>query len=212
LIWIRGALSPQDIRDRLLDEPEFEGKLIRWLEDCHVGDFLTAKGHELAQGLEEEYLQHLPDGKTRLSTRLKQSVRDPATTLPAPPSCEHADAEWFSRLARETDEIVFCSNRHDPSHGKGCWRGDPGYCRARFPREVFEETQVDRASGALRFAKHEPWLNTYNPVLSYVLRCNTDVTSLLSGTQVKAVVAYVCDYVTKSSVSTHTFFEVVRSV
>ncbi|KAI0367203.1 hypothetical protein BV20DRAFT_927442, partial [Pilatotrama ljubarskyi] len=55
LIWISGALSPQDVRDRLLADPAFEEKVIAWLEDCHDGDFLTATGGELALELEEEY-------------------------------------------------------------------------------------------------------------------------------------------------------------
>ena len=64
--------------------------------------------------------------------------------------------------------------------------------------------------GAITMRKTEQWINTYNIVLSYLLRCNTDVTSLLSGTQVKAVIAYVTDYITKSLLKTHTMFETIR--
>ena len=38
------------------------------------------------------------------------------------------------------------------------------------------------------------------------LRCNTDVTSLLSGTSIKAVISYVTDYVTKPTLKTHQIF------
>ncbi|THU85562.1 hypothetical protein K435DRAFT_685255, partial [Dendrothele bispora CBS 962.96] len=48
--------------------------------------------------------------------------------------------------------------------------------------------------------------------MTYLLRCNTDVTSLLSGTAIKAVVAYVSDYITKWSLSTHVIFDVIRTV
>jgi len=48
--------------------------------------------------------------------------------------------------------------------------------------------------------------------VTYLLRCNTDVTSLLSGTAIKSTIAYVTDYITKTSLKTHTMFEVVRTV
>ncbi len=36
--------------------------------------------------------------------------------------------------------------------------------------------------------------------------CNTDVTSLSSGTAIKAVVLYISNYITKSSLKTHVGF------
>jgi hypothetical protein len=85
-------------------------------------------------------------------------------------------------------------------------------CKARFPREVSAGTQVDEATGYLILKKGEAWLNTFTPVLTYLTRCNADVTSLLSGTAIKAVIAYVTDYVTKPILKTHTMFQAVRNV
>jgi hypothetical protein len=50
-------------------------------------------------------------------------------------------------------------------------------------------------------------MNTVAPLLTYLFRCNTDVTSLLSGTAIKAVVAYISDYITKPSLKTYMVFE-----
>ena len=55
-------------------------------------------------------------------------------------------------------------------------------------------------------------MNTITPEVTYLLRSNSDVTSLLSGTVIKAVVAYVTDYVTKQSLKTYSVFEVINSV
>lgn len=55
-------------------------------------------------------------------------------------------------------------------------------------------------------------MNTITPTLSYLLRCNSDVTSLISGTAIKAVVAYVTDYITKLSLKTYTVFNVIKGV
>jgi hypothetical protein len=50
------------------------------------------------------------------------------------------------------------------------------------------------------------------PALTYTLRCNTDVTSLLSGTSIKAVVAYISDYITKQSLKIYHMFDTVKNV
>lgn len=51
-----------------------------------------------------------------------------------------------------------------------------------------------------------------SPPLTYLIRCNSDVTSLLSGTAIKAIVAYVTDYITKVPLKTHTMFDAIRTV
>ncbi|KAI9059280.1 hypothetical protein FKP32DRAFT_1614339 [Trametes sanguinea] len=206
LVWIKGCPSPQVVRDRLLSDDAFETQLLGWLEACHVGDFATADDATLAAQLEEEYYERRGEDDWVKRSRLKSGITDPARTLPRRPPTGGDDGvmqRWHQEFLGETDRVVFCSNRHDRDHTKGCWCG---YCRARFPRQLFETTEVDRSTGAIRFAKKEEWINTYNPVLSHVLRCNSDVTCLLSGTQVKAIIAYVTDYVTKSSLTTHSFF------
>ena len=48
--------------------------------------------------------------------------------------------------------------------------------------------------------------------MSYLLRCNSNVTSLLSGTQVKAVIAYVMNYITKSLLKIYSIFETIKTV
>lgn len=55
-------------------------------------------------------------------------------------------------------------------------------------------------------------LNNVTPAVTYVLGCNTDVTCLLSWTSIKAVVAHISDYVTKSSLQTYHIFQSVQDV
>ena len=49
-------------------------------------------------------------------------------------------------------------------------------------------------------------------MLTYLLRCNTDTTSLLSGTAIKAAIAYITDYISKSSLKTHVIFETIKII
>jgi hypothetical protein len=87
-----------------------------------------------------------------------------------------------------------------------------GEFKHRFPRDTFEQTMVEPNTGALNLKKGEAWMNTVMPLLTYLLQCNSDVTSLLSGTAIKAVVAYVSDYVTKPGLKPYSIFDVIRSI
>src|SRR6202034_1239003 len=72
--------------------------------------------------------------------------------------------------------------------------------------------QVDPKTGALNIKKGERWINTLTTIVTFLLRCNSDVTSLLSGTAIKAIVAYISDYVTKPGLKAYTIFGTIRSV
>ncbi|KAI1783186.1 hypothetical protein LXA43DRAFT_839145, partial [Ganoderma leucocontextum] len=217
LVWIKGSLLPQEIRDKLLTDDDFRTRLVSWLESCHTGDFFSGTENTLSAEMEDIQPDTIVNGVFKKG-KAKLKVRDPATTLvECPPSQEAAKnptelADWYRRMREDADRIVFASNRHTREHDKGCQRGKPPYCRARFPRDIIQHTVVDYTTGAIRFRKHEEWINTYHPVMVVVLRCNTDVTCLSSGTAVREVIAYVADYITKSVLTTHTFFERIAQV
>ena len=71
---------------------------------------------------------------------------------------------------------------------------------------------VNPMTGSLDIKKGESWMNTINPTITYLLRCNTDVTSLLSGTAIKAVIAYISDYITKPTLKTYVVFDTIVSI
>lgn len=49
-------------------------------------------------------------------------------------------------------------------------------------------------------------------MVTYLLHCNTDVTSLASGTAIKGVIMYMSDYITKTALKTHVIFDSIRMV
>ncbi|EKM74060.1 hypothetical protein AGABI1DRAFT_48665 [Agaricus bisporus var. burnettii JB137-S8] len=87
-----------------------------------------------------------------------------------------------------------------------------GDCTVRFPREIHPETSVDHTDGRINLKKREPMMNTFTVILTYLLRCNTDVTYILTGTAVKALVAYITDYISKSGLTTHHVFKAAYDV
>jgi len=192
---------------------DFQKKIVEYLESVHVGEFMTGSMD-----------QNMGDAK----------YEDPTQTLPDPPpeptdcDCDDCDycedtANWWQRFKQTVDDLVLRSNVHkcrtsipaDEKKQKKEHRGcinKHGNCKARFPRQLFDETQVDPKTGVLNVKKGEKWINTLTPLVTFVLRCNTDITSLLSGTAIKAIVAYISDYVTKPGFKTHTIFDTIRSV
>jgi len=221
LLWILGALSPQDIRDKIMDpNSDFQQRIIQYLEGVHIGEFMTGTMTEL-----KEYVKYNEDHN--------RNYEDPTQTLPDPPpsfcglqhedcvDCENIET-WWNKFKQTVDDIMFRSNVHNCDRNnkqsgdlhvkKPTCINKYGVCKARFFRQIFNESQIDIQTGALNIKKGEAWINFVTPVLTYLLRCNTDVTSLLSGTAIKAVVAYVSDYIAKPGLRTYSIFNTIKSV
>jgi hypothetical protein len=224
LIWLAGNMTPQEMRDRILDpNSSFRVQLVMWLESCHIGEFMTgAKDDVMARVVEQAK---------------SDCYRDPTETLPqpSPPPCDmkHTTSnicskcnkldEWWVNFQYIVDDLISKSNVHNCERGTNkdgslskkytsCKDNKYGKCKARFPRQTFSCTEVDPETGSLDMKKHEPWINFITPVLTYILCCNTDVTCLRSGTALKAVIMYVTDYITKTGLKTHVIFDAIRNV
>ena len=58
----------------------------------------------------------------------------------------------------------------------------------------------------------ESMLNTITSCITYLFRCNTDVSSLLSGTAIKAVISYISDYIAKPSSKMYQIFATAYNI
>ncbi|KDR72373.1 hypothetical protein GALMADRAFT_46256, partial [Galerina marginata CBS 339.88] len=230
LLWISGSLTPQQIRDKLINRDKaFQAALIEYLEDAHTGDFLT--------GSMEDIKERVYNNNTSETDESSVDIHDPTLFLPTMPpkicnsdlctgcpKCQQTKA-WINSYQSEVDNIVLRSNVHScraSSKGsestgapkntpKGCLSPD-GTCAARFPRDIYETTTIDPEDGHIDMKKTEQYINTYSPPLTMLMRSNADTTSLLSGTAVKAVISYVTDYVTKQALKTHQLFTTAYEV
>ncbi|KAA1479657.1 hypothetical protein DENSPDRAFT_789456, partial [Dentipellis sp. KUC8613] len=124
-------------------------------------------------------------------------------------SCKNMK-KWQDQYKETTNELLFRCNRH--TCHPGCRNKKYPDCKSRFPRETRSESSVDPETGSILLKHEEENLNTFSPLLTYLTRCNTDVTSLLSGTAIKAATAYITNYITKSPLKTHTMFEIIKGV
>lgn len=179
-------------------DSEFQNKLIEYLKSCHTGDYIELSHDHVKTNVDtDEYVYN----QTK-----------PTDTLPIPPPVIH-DIEkyniWQTQYKRTINNLLFRVNYHI-CRKEVCMNNKYNKCRSRFPRDTYDDDLVDYETGALRLKKTEQWLNTFTPAITYLLRCNTDTTSLLSGTAIKAAIAYVTDYISKSSLKTHVIFETLK--
>ena len=50
LIWIKGAPSPQEVRDKMLDpESKFQKSMVEYLESVHQGEFFDGKLEDVTE-------------------------------------------------------------------------------------------------------------------------------------------------------------------
>ena len=222
LLWIANALSPEEIRHRLMHpDGEFQKKIVEYLESVHVGEFLTGK--------QEDILADIEKGKK------DSTFVDPSQSLPIllpllcsdPTSCgKTCDAckdlySWCAFFRKQVDWILAHTNIHTCRSNldergrqtrnrswKGCLNNIWGHCKNRFPRAIIPSSFVDE-NGHLHLKKLEPWLNTIIPLITYLFRCNTDSTCLKSGTAVKAAILYLTNYITKPILKTCVVFETI---
>jgi len=81
-------------------------------------------------------------------------------------------------LKNTVDDLILRSNVHkcrtsipaDEKKQKKEQRGcinKHGNCKAIFPRQTFEKTEVDPKTGALNIKKGERWINTLTPIVTF---------------------------------------------
>ncbi|KAJ3544805.1 hypothetical protein NMY22_g2652 [Coprinellus aureogranulatus] len=237
LIWVACALSPQEIRDKLMNaDSDFTKDIIQYLESCQVGEFANGTMEELQEKLE------LPRVLTPGSRRVPKPVfrfPDPAGLFPVPPPVKHCVnytvcdcldcvelRKWEEHFTFTVDHVIYRSNIHgcyskigvtssngeyvEHVSGKGCINKD-GICTARFPRKLIPVSCID-PDGHINLKKLEQWINTINKTMAYCFGCNTDSSSLLSGTAVKATAGYVADYIVKMGLKTYEIFSAIYDV
>ncbi|KAJ6574056.1 hypothetical protein B0H19DRAFT_933701, partial [Mycena capillaripes] len=236
VIWIANALSPQEIRDRLMGpKSAFRKRLIAYLEDAHRAKYFHGSRDAVIAARKVEPLSVDADSDEEIDW--ESGYRPPTQTLPQPPpppcsskvctelcaDCRRS-AAWWEGYILEVDDLLVRSNVHThflsvehqqpdfkfKRERKGCLT-KTGVCRARFPREVFTASEMTD-DGHINVRHIEPMMNMVNPILTFLNRCNTDVSSMLSGTAVKAVVSYVSDYISKLSLKSYQMFASVYDV
>ncbi|KAJ7720619.1 hypothetical protein B0H16DRAFT_1335995, partial [Mycena metata] len=195
LIWIEGNPTPQELRDRMRESPEFKDKMFRWLESIIQCQLPSDQEVVVENG---EALKPPALEKGKLDPRLTRDPRVVGMT----------DAEFESALKGTVEELVKLSNWH--VHKETCWKllknGEPrndSTCRMRVDGSVNPFTHLDPETESIVLKRLHPRINNYNELVIFLLRCNMDLKYVGSGEAAKALIYYITDYITKGQLSTH---------
>ena len=131
--------------------------------------------------------------------------------LPTPnPSSPNFPARFRADIVR----LVETSNVH--KHSDKCYKysksnqNNKKICRMRMPRELVPVSTIDRETGRITMRRSDPMINNFNEYLIAACRSNMDIKFIWSGSDAKALVHYITDYVTKMSLSFHDTYALVQ--
>ena len=198
LIWIYGHPSPQRMRDNMLNSQQYVQDMFVWLESIIKCELLGTtmvveekEGEELTRPVFRE-----KDGHIHPSTHLGPRVDD----VP--------DLAFPLRFSSSVNDVVEHCNWHN--HTETCWKylrtGDKrtdANCRMRIDGTTRQTSSLDPETGSILLRRLHPRIANYNDVIIFLLRANMDIKHVGSGEAAKALIYYITDYITKSSLPTH---------
>jgi hypothetical protein len=118
----------------------------------------------------------------------------------------------FQRFVRRLTEIC---NWHE--HTDTCWKhlhpGEPKNdvnCRMRIDGSTRALTEIDPTTLSVLLRRLHPRINNYHELVIFLVQCNMDIKYIGSGPAAKALVFYVTDYITKSSLSVHVGLDAIK--
>ena len=78
------------------------------------------------------------------------------------------------------------------------------------PCKLVPSSTIDPDTGHISMRRSDPWTNNFNEYLMAACRSNMDIKFIWSGSDAKALVYYITDYVTKMSLSFYDTYSLVQ--
>ncbi|KAF5338632.1 hypothetical protein D9611_012774 [Ephemerocybe angulata] len=196
LIWLKNHLPPEKLASTLKESPEYRAALIKWLDSIMDSGFLGTRSN----GLEDEAANDAPHPR---------GSSDPHPACVREPKIAEMPLDKFQpEMLEHVDALLRRFNWHH--HTGTCWKylkprepRTPENCRFGMDGTTTSLTSVDEREGSISIRRRHPRMTTYNPVVTFLLKCNTDIKFIGSGTDAKAFMYYVTDYITKAPLSMH---------
>lgn len=120
-------------------------------------------------------------------------------------------ANFALNFKKDVVQLVNSGNIHN--HTSTCYKyskkhGNP-ICRLRMPRRIENVSSINIETGEIKLKRLHETINNFNEYIISACRSNMDIKYIFSGSDAKALVYYITDYVTKSSLSFHDTFSLV---
>ncbi|TEB26337.1 hypothetical protein FA13DRAFT_1636271, partial [Coprinellus micaceus] len=209
LIWLRGHLPPESLASALKTSAEYRTRLVQWLKSIVSSGFKGSRS----------CFNGMPD------TMRKDIGPNPChpTTVPGPMISTTEKGEFSKEMNEYLDELLLRFNWH--YHTGTCWKHlrakdprTPANCRFGMDGSAPPNTEID--PGIISLSRLHPRMTHYNPiknqnrnwtmplwhtvsVITFLMKCNTDVKFVGSGDDAKAFIYYVTDYITKAPLFLH---------
>lgn len=125
-----------------------------------------------------------------------------------------ASDDFHQTFRKDVVRLVETSNIH--KHSTTCYKYSKGKsdasktCRMRMPRALVKTSNIDLSTGQITMRRSHPWINNFNEWLISACRSNMDIKFIWSGNDAKALVYYITDYVTKSTLAFHDMFALAQ--
>ena len=154
------------------------------------------------------YVHNFADSSGDLAPNAEE-VNPACRTVPNPNS-----RDFMQMFRKDIVQLVETVNVH--KHSATCYKyskakSDAGKkCRMRMPRTLFSTSSIDPFTGEIIMRRSHPWINNFNEWFITACRSNMDIKFIWSGSDAKALVYYITDYVTKSNLSFYDMFALAQ--
>ncbi|KAF9506623.1 hypothetical protein BS47DRAFT_1248474, partial [Hydnum rufescens UP504] len=195
LVWIEGALDPQQIKDHILQDKyySFQDRLLTFLDYDTIHTAIP------------------PDPGPDVHCQSEHF--HPCAVWCGPESAENTTEQ----IAKDLHILISKCQVH--THTGTCWKyfkgpGDPKPEDCHFdlsPKNANPRTYMDKNTGELIFHVTDGLVNNYNETMIQALQCNMDFKFIGSGPSAKAILYYVTDYITKSQLKTHVAYGALQA-
>lgn len=159
-------------------------------------------------------VRNLIEKITRYVLHLDSKQSDSNTTKLTPsimPTPKPSMPNFAQDFKKDVAQLVNSSNIHH--HTSTCYKYSKKHasttCRMRMPRQIENISSINIESGEIKLKRLHETINNFNEYIISACRSNMDIKYIFSGSDAKALVYYITDYVTKSSLSFHDTFSLV---
>ncbi|KAF8067830.1 hypothetical protein FPV67DRAFT_1360480, partial [Lyophyllum atratum] len=187
LIWVTGSLDPDDLKQRLVDDPEFKTRLFTYLDDA------------ITNSIPDDLNADTPD---------ECLASHPSTVR------TNLDADDVQRQKRIRRLATRCqTHRHTATCFKYCKDEKPEDRECRFdldPSNTVAQSSFDIETGDINLRKTDGMINNFNHTILDSIACNMDIKFIGSGASAKAIIHYITDYISKPQMQSHASYVVLE--
>jgi hypothetical protein len=188
LLWIQGQVNINELQNLLSSDLEFLKKLSDFLDKTIYRD--------------DEFFGPLPDD---LPLDNNSSSSYDALINPYFPEFNIFSAVKILKGIKD-----FQTHIHSPS----CYKYSKGIkkCRYRKPEKTYLTTHFNSETGRLNLSKQHPMVNNFNKWILLLTQSNSDIQFLFHGMSSHAIIYYITNYITKSSIGVDNEYAITRAV